>query len=331
MPVVSFTCPDWRDVEAVDDGIHMYALAVPSKVHNKVDREQDGLVGPVQAVARESRRIGRIPWLLITQKRVLSVTTYDVSGNRTERINYESNDGASEKEVYIYDMSGRKTESILRQASTTTRKTYCYDDAKKTIETREQVTSNRETINRKYVSVLDDSGNQIEASYSDDSGLNIKAFYRYAHDDKGKVTTIETCNESSSRYHEVLFDYDADGRLTIQAFYGPNGIYEKRLFDYGANETTEERLIYKDDAKVHYKTLYRYDDRENLVETTGYAANALVGRTSYSFKYDGFGNWVQKVTKSLNPVTNKPTSSWAEYQRISYFCSFDNEAVCLVV
>jgi hypothetical protein len=295
----------------------MYALAVPSKFH-KVDRIQDGFIGPVKAVALETRRIGRIPWLLTTRKRLLNITTYNASGNRIERVNYETNDGALEKEVYIYDVSGRKTESILRQASRTTTKAYYYDDGEKTIETFEQVKSEGQTINRKYGSVLDDSGNQVEASYSDDSGINLKAFYRYGHDQKGKVASIETFNERGLRYHEILFDYDVDGRITVQAFYVPNGIYEKRLFDYGANERTEERLTYRGDAKVDSRALYRYDDRDSLVETTLYTANVVVGRTSYSVQYDGFGNWVEKVTKSLDPGTKKPTASWAEYQRINY-------------
>jgi hypothetical protein len=298
----------------------MYALSVPSKFHRKVDREQDGLLGPVETIGRESVRIRRMPWLLVRRPQtvLLNSTYYDHSGNRIKKVNYDTNDGTPESEVYIYDISGRKTESILRQSSRTRRKIYNYDDLKNTVEILEQVVSPRQTINRKYVSISDDDGNEIESNYSDDSGISIKAFYRYAYDDKGRVNLIETLNESRLPYHEILLEYDAEGRLNAQSFCGGNGVYEKGLFNYNAQERTEERLIYRADGKAS-RTVYRYDSRDNLVETTHYNPTCLVGQTSHVFQYDEFGNWVEKVTRSLNPETKKPISSWVERQRINYW------------
>lgn len=250
------------------------------------------------------------------------MVSYDAAGHRAQIINYDIDKTENNQaEVYSYDASGRRIESIIRHGPTITKKIYRYHDAENKIETCEEVITGERTINRKYISVFDNEGHQIEASYSDDSGIEISAFYRYAYNDKARVTTIETFNGTGSLYHRIAFDYDASGRLTKKACYGPNNtIYEQRVFDYGLVEKKEERLIYKDDSKLARKVIYRYDKKGNLIEVAGYDSNgSALGRTSHSFRFDDTGNWIKKITQSWNVKIGQPTAQWVEYQRITYW------------
>jgi hypothetical protein len=141
-------------------------------------------------------------------------------------------------------------------------------------------------------------------------------------DDQGRVGLIETYDGGGLVYHRILYTYDSTGRLSMKCFYGPGrSVYDKRIFAYGVDGRTEERLFYKDkdEACLDRRILYRYDEKDNLVDLTAYDSNSSpIGRTSHALRYDSAGNWIQRVSQTCDVTTGKPTAEWIEYQVITY-------------
>lgn len=299
-----------------------YALAFPLDARQKPDREQDGLLGPVSTVRLKSLRISKVAWLFSIKKWVpLREVSYNVDGNKTKAISYDpANPGNKQTEFYSYDAAGRKIEWLVRQGVIIRRTVYRYDDKAGRLEALEQVTEGKHTIvTRNYVSIFDNQGNQIEACCSDNSGAIAKAFYCYKSDEKGRVSIIETYNDDGFLYHKIVHTYDLSGKLNMTSLYGPGGIlYERRVFAYGVDGTTEEKLTYTDASLVR-KIVYRYDNKQNLIEVAGYDPNSsILGSTSNAFQYDEIGNWIQKRSQSLNLKTGKYDSERIEYRVINY-------------
>jgi YD repeat-containing protein len=299
-----------------------YALAFPSDARQKLDRELDGLVGPVSTVRLQFLRTSKVAWLFPIKKGVpLRKVSYNVDGNKTKAISYDpANPGNKQTEFYSYDAAGRKIEWLVRQGVITRKTVYRYDDKAGKLEALEQVTERKHTIaTRNYVSIFDNQGNQIEACCSDNSGAIAKAFYRYKSDEKGNVRIIETYNDDGFLYHKIVCSYDLSGRLNMKSLYGPGDIlYERRVFAYGVDGTTEEKLTY-DDTSLVRKIVYRYDNKENLIEVAGYDANSsILGSTANEFQYDEIGNWIEKRSQSWNLKTGKYDSERIEYRVIHY-------------
>jgi hypothetical protein len=300
----------------------LYALALPTSAQQKPDTDDGGLMGPVRSVLVESLRPLRLPWLFSIQRRLsLRRISFDADGHKTKAVTYDPATKKSLTEVYSYDIWGRKTELIVRQRSIVAKTVYRYHEKKNEIEALEQVTSGRRSIMRKYVSIFDSDGNQIAASFSEGGGTEVKASYHYEYNDDGKLRIIETRDGGDFAYHRIVYMYDSAGKLSMTSAFGPDGgLYDRRIFSYGAHRKTEERLTYKDRTNLDRKIVYHYDDRQNLIEVAGYnASSSLLGRTTHALKYDEVGNWTEKISQSWDVHTSKPTSKWTEYREICYW------------
>jgi YD repeat-containing protein len=299
-----------------------YALAFPFDAPQQPDREQDGLVGPVSTVVLKFLRNSKVAWLFPLKKWVtLGMVSYNLDGNKTKAISYDpANPANKQSEFFSYDAAGRKIEWLVQQGMITRKTVYRYDDKAGRVDALEQVTEGKQTIaTRNYISIFDNQGKQIESSYSDNSGAIAKAFYRYKSDDKGRVSIIETYNDDGFLYHKIVYSYDLIGRLNVKSLYGPGEmLYERRVFAYGGEGTTEEKLTYSDAGLVR-KVVYRYDNRENLIEVTGYDANSSkLGSTSNEFQYDEIGNWIEKRSQNWNLETATYDSERIECRVIHY-------------
>lgn len=303
----------------------MFALARPCS-QDKIDIARDGLNGPVRSVLLESSAASRVGWLLGRRSRIpVQSTSYNADGNRLETIRYDNGETKrADTEVCSYDSTGRLIKSILRQGSTTTTKLYRYNDVPRSLEIRENVVTDKESIDRVYISVFDDRGQQVESMYAD-TDIQLKALYNYIYDDSQRLRALETFNGEDVLYHRIVFNYDDVGRLSLEASYAPDGsMYEQRVYNYGIAERTEEESSFKDGTLLKEKTIYRYDDRENLIEVLAYdQTSALCGRTSHFLKYDELGNWVEKTTQSWEVKTGKPTATCTQYRMICYWQQAD--------
>ncbi len=298
--------------------VSSYALACPSTPQNKVDREQEGLLGPVREVWLRRLRSVKMAWLFPIERRMpLRLTSFNERGNKTEVVSYEP---AHQKvtETYKYDLSGRKIERSIKQGSILTKTLYYYDAEAGRIESIEKVTDGKHSVTRRYASIFDKKGNQVKAIYSDDSIAEISASYRYEFDDEGRLATIETYDSNETVNHKIVCSYDLSGRLSQKSWYGlTKGEYERRVFAYGPNGRTEQRLTFDRTASLERQIVYRYDERNNLVEVAGYDSHrSLVGRTSHTLQFDDVGNWIQRVSQTGDP--RKPTAEWVEFQVITY-------------
>ncbi|HBB87356.1 MAG TPA: hypothetical protein DC047_07050 [Blastocatellia bacterium] len=299
-----------------------YALACPSVGEEKADREEEGLVGRVQMVSLETVRSPESAFLASDESRIpLRMISFNDMGNKTKVVKYDpANPFNHQIEEYDYDPAGRKIEKTLKQGSIVIKTIYHYDDEHNRIETLERVSDGRHLVTRKYSATMDSQGNQISATYQDDSILEIKASYGYEFDEQRRIRIIQTYDSSGSLYHKIVFGYDSNGNLAKKSYYGTSGLeYERRVFAYKTPRRVEERLTFDQALRLKRRIVSRYDDRNNMVEICGYdSKGSLLGKTSHALQYDNTGNWIQRVSQTLDLNTDNPTSEWIEYQVISY-------------
>lgn len=83
------------------------------------DKDQDGLVGPVNRVRTETAKLSVESGSLVEgQRELLELTAYDLKGNRTDNSYYLiSNNTKPGKEEYAYDDRGRLIEMTLRDVN----------------------------------------------------------------------------------------------------------------------------------------------------------------------------------------------------------------------
>jgi hypothetical protein len=311
----------WNDTPNVAQTASGYALALPSSAQRAVDKEQDGLVGPVREVRLKTLYRTKIAGLFSVERTIpVRFVSYNPPGNRARVVRYEAGNGVGRHiEVYTYDSTGRKIEVATRRKHISTKTAFQYDQQR--LETSEQFSDGKRVIRRSHISVFDEQGNQTEARYLDDSGVETKAFYRYEFDDAGRITTILTYDEGGSLYHRIDCSFESDGRVKAKSAYGPgNQLYERRIFTYERGQSVESRLTYKAGPTLQRKIAYRFDDKKNLIELLAYNAQlALIARTSHDFGYDATGNWLERTSRSWDVATGQVISEWKDRQIISYY------------
>src|SRR5260370_16118140 len=172
----------------------MYALAFPSTLKTKSDREEDGLIGPVRVVKLMAAGNSSFGWPFAKQRKMLAgKLRYDRTGNKIEAVTYENaGKKKSRRENYEYDAAGRKTEWTVVQGNSRIKTSYRDYTKYNRIEAFEKTLIGEHVIKRKYVLIFNDRGDQVEASYEDDRHLVLKACYRYNYTNEGQIAAIET-------------------------------------------------------------------------------------------------------------------------------------------
>ncbi len=237
------------------------------------DREEDGLVGPVQSVeTRES--------LLVQTDR------YDSHGRLVERIQggRESAQGLWPLQFsYRYDQVGRRVAEVVRDA--------------------------RGELVKETRSVYDDHGNRSAelAVWGDGTFENVSLYeYDEAHRRiRGlHYNGVQVINRN-------LYAYDGAGRLLRERFernyqYDAAGhhVLATDRFDVGYDVA----ILYDDRGHVREKVVsdlkgrrqsrseFRYDERGSQIEERSYdAAGRLTDRKAYRYDYDAAGNWIAET------------------------------------
>ena len=111
--------------------------------------------------------------------------------------------------------------------------------------------------------------------------IGIKSFDEYGNRD-AITFEIDSIENSIKEYRQRVFNYNNNKSVKIKDSIGNKFLMKKRIFDAFENKIYEERWI-DENSKKPYKTIYRYDDRNNLI----YQGNIKDSITSYSkFKYN---------------------------------------------
>lgn len=129
-----------------------------------------------------------------------------------------------------------------------------------------------------------------------------------------------------SMYH--LYEYNSDGRLSIQLNYIPgDGVDEfrsKNIYEYDADNRISKVLLYNSNAEVTQFRTYLYDSNGNVIEEDYYTylfvTNAPVPKhmSKITFEYDSFHNPYRIFEKSGNPGINSNRNNIIKRKTINY-------------
>lgn len=172
---------------------------------------------------------------------------------------------------------------------------YKYDKNENLVETKELLYDDVYYLTRYF---YNKSNLLISQScyWSDDSNDFIHWYYTRGY--KGKIIGVNSFDEYGSRriltfeidslknsikeYHQKKINYNNNNSFKIKDSIGNKFLMKKRMFDVFENKIYEERWI-EENSKKSYKTIYRYDDRNNII----YQGNIKDTLNSYfKFRYN---------------------------------------------
>lgn len=248
---------------------------------------------------------------------------YDERGNKIE-ITTKNNSGIS-KSIYIYDTNN----NLIEKKNPLDTFNYKYDNRGNVIEVKERVFNTHvfikyndknkivkiETYNNDKLSSIDEieyinNNKQYQELTYTDSILSKEAIRNYKNDSTLKDETI-------IEYYTNISDLDSCylRRIMskeIKTYQKDTVLLENRKYEYDeeGNETSIEirkyddrsRLIYYEnifkDQAGEYKYLYKYNDRDEIIEQTSFIVNdPNPNIEKFKYKYDKKGNWIKKIIK----------------------------------
>jgi hypothetical protein len=126
--------------------------------------------------------------------------------------------------------------------------------------------------------------------------------------------------------------YDNSGRALIEVSSGAGAKgYESWLWPYRSPEAgrvvksfdKQGRLLdqtdYATNGDIEFTESDRYDGAGNMIsETVNGAGLAEARRFQYSYEFDDYGNWVQKITYALGPDGSRKVLE-VDYRKIAYY------------
>src|SRR5262245_8885116 len=228
------------------------------------DTYHDNLIGPVKAVRVEAAYLDKGGHPDKNGRWLSRLINYDDSGNRTEDETFYAFGKASYGR-YSFKYSGRHlVEKAHQVGPITNRRFYFYNE-----------------IGQLYLEDGDAPGDQEEYSYSSD-GKRIEARILWRN--------------GALRGKRVML-YDDEGRLVDQSAYDSNGNLELRTIRTYDGEGRLASEASGDDPTDEYfwKTVYQYDDGNNIVKEKRYDHNGLSSQTSYTYEFDFLGNWIKQM------------------------------------
>jgi YD repeat-containing protein len=126
---------------------------------------------------------------------------------------------------------------------------------------------------------------------------------------KYKYQIFKIIDKSDKNDHENVQSntYDASGNLlTHEATMGSIKFREEYKYE---NNIRVEGKSYTIPAseEVFLDIVTKYDEQFNIVEMSFYEKSALKRTLSYTYKFDGYGNWIEKRTYVNNDPANSKT------------------------
>ncbi|WP_250433315.1 hypothetical protein [Hanstruepera flava] len=204
------------------------------------------------------------------------------------------------------------------------------------------------SFKREYKYTYDKNNNLVETKelYWDDVHYLTRYFYnksnllisesRYWSDDpndfvhlyfirgyKGKIIGVNSFDEDGSRdiityeidsientineYHQRVFNYTNEDSFKVRDSIGKKFLLKKSKFDDFENKVYEEHWI-EENSKRPYKTIYEYDERNNLIYE-GYARDTVYAYRKYKYDLDD-----RKISYEYSVVKNSSSKELVNYK-----------------
>lgn len=214
----------------------------------------------------------------------------DGKDNTLEDLSYGADGSLLSRTTYTHDSEGRTLESFTYDGSNTLehRTVNTYDSVK---HLRERIEYNPDgSLNGCLIFNFDDQGNMIES---------------VSREANGSVAQRTEFRYDSDRQIVEEFNYSGDGSLILSSKYTENREGRSRLSE---TYTPDHTLISKITSVVNYKG--------ELVELSRINADgSLKEKMVCTFRYDLFGNWIEKVTSKTMPPNGKTILEEVEVSR----------------
>lgn len=226
---------------------------------------------------------------------------YDSKGNKIEKIYYTPDGSFNTKYSYKYDDNGNIIEmsDSFSEGYLGNKYTYKYDEKENLVEYNDYL---GRKLDEKYIFEYDENGNEIEENWYNSNGNLVKKWIK-KYDDKGNII-------------ENIFYY-SEGKIdsrTIYKYDTNNNILEEIITDSNNNILSEEYNKYDNNGRIievkmnvpsygdmKVKTLYKYDDKGNLIEQINNSSmGGRITKGKKKFEYDKNNNWVKTIFFSGN-------------------------------
>lgn len=249
----------------------------------KSEREKDELKGAVKSVTVKEARLTKTDGKFIEETPVLNyIFSYDLKGNKTGADYYDNKTG-----VFLwkwrarFDASGKLTEFVTyeQNGSVSDKRIYTYNPANRKIS--EIFYKNNKPEYRTFYKYSRENRRVEKLTYNAEGKLAFKRVYDY--DSSGNaLREFESDYEgaTSDSADKWVYRYDTKGNLETKLFYGTDGEENWENDNYG----------------YMGKTVYVYDERENLIEKINYDSNNVIkNKENYDYKFDLKGNWTERT------------------------------------
>jgi RHS repeat-associated protein len=154
----------------------------------------------------------------------------------------------------------------------------------------------------------DEAGRLISLTEAGGSGATVSATRTFDYDDAGQLTGDSTDFASGTDF-ATTFTYDANGNRTNTGY--TTGTNNQLTSDGTWNYTydAENNLIEKDKIGAAEKWLYGYDHKNRLIQAQ-HLTDGLVVDLETDFKYDVFGNRVEKSVDADGAGSGAADATW---------------------
>ncbi|MEA3052298.1 MAG: hypothetical protein QOG72_1201 [Sphingomonadales bacterium] len=265
-------------------------LAVPlllvglTAAHEKSNREEEGLLGPVRSVS--SRMTHRLMGLDLGEAEAegrpqqQDLVVYDAEGNEAERTIYDDFGFLGGRQVNKRDSSGHLVEAVLSDPKGVLMARYLYVYADDRV--AETVHYDRKgKVELREVNSYGEQGRLSEVTYRTGSNAVGRTVYRY---------------DSAGLRSETLF-FMPDGSKAVAPI-GPCLGAHRITFTYDEKGRPHEAVSYEPSGAMKKSWLYAYNGKglmseEKFEDSYKYTTNTHV------YEYDSRGNWIKRITTMI--------------------------------
>jgi hypothetical protein len=245
--------------------------ASPLVAQSDTAKDRPGLIGPIRTLRVETTYLTGDGIQAKESPRVLTQTiSFDERGSATENSVFNP-DGSVKFKFgwnYSYDAKGREAERIFLNAN------------------------GARTM--RSVSRYDDKGRRIEVTFVANDG-RINHVESFAYNAAGKLEQETHRNADGTMRNAQTYSYDSKGRRSDWIIYRPDGVPQQRT-----NSTYDDKgreigsTVYRSDGSIAMSETRSYDDQGNLKERLRHRDGVLVSRETFSYEFDGRGNWIKR-------------------------------------
>jgi len=257
-------------------------------------------------------------------------TWFDEKGNKTDEKVYDAAGNILNEWLNSYDANENVLAFVyLVKGKQRQKDAYKYDSLNRVVEWVRY--KGADSLFEKDTYKYDENGHQDEQDVDEHYPVkqNFKKFY--AFDDAGNKVTEREFSLGKSERTTHTWKYDAEGRVTEEDDYWPNGtIQAKIMFTYNAGRLKERKALlpdgsvnnrdvytyngngykavldmYNNQGKLYHYYTYAYDMHGNIKEQKEFKVFTDEGpqmedADTYELEYDKTGNWIKKTDLKLD-------------------------------